>query len=404
MLLGAFIKKIQRHDLTFSQVACLLCTPLFLVGPQVVTPDAPFFFGWAWCLYLYGKIYALRPKYSFPGDSTPFSLKLSVWLGVALAFSAYSKYTAILIVFLCIITGIGLFNALVAGAVAFILVIPYFYWTAFEGKELGAGIFFQMQNALNPSSVAANWKRVGDVVGAQVLLWGVPSFLTALYICVRHPIKNMRLLLWAFAPVLFFSIGALRRPAEANWPLMGAIAAYAIIVLRLHRKPLRLFWISSFNILFMVLALAVFLNGQMFSSFFEESNPKIAMKLSKPSRIEEFRGWKRFREFLFEVTREDESPILVDRFQLLSPILFYDNVVSEEEKLGSRLKIWTKGGSRKSQFNLEQRYLFNGEGPYWVLLEDLSKSPRNCNLKQSLFREEAPTKSYYVLQCSPRNS
>lgn len=400
MFLGAFVKRIQRHDLTFTQIALILSSPLFLIGPQIITPDAPLFFGWAWCLYLYGKIYANRSRFSMPGDTTPFSLKLSICFGIALAFCAYSKYTAILIFFLAVITGIGLMNALVAGLVALILMVPYLHWTLTEAREIGAGVFFQMQNATRSHNVPANWKQVGDLVGAQVLFWGIPSFLTLTYIAIRYPFKNIRLLVWSIGPILFFSIGALRRPAEANWPLMGAIAAYALLVLRLHRKPILMFWISSLNILIIILALTVFLNGPTVAPLIEDVSPRAAEKLSKPSRVEEFRGWKRFREFLFEVTREDSNPILVDRYQLLSPILFYDSVAPENEKLGKRLKIWQNGGSRRSQFDLESRYVMQSKGPHWILLEDISKSPKNCTLQQSLFREEAPTKSYYVLKCN----
>ncbi|MBP7843279.1 MAG: hypothetical protein KA116_00550 [Proteobacteria bacterium] len=399
--LGLSIRLYQRRLVSFTQGLAILSTPIFCLGPHIITPDSVFFFGWVLCLYGTMKVRKLRPKDAAPDEITPFSLKHCLFMGFALAFAAYSKFTAILLIFLYALSGAGLWNTLGSGLTALILCLPYFYWTISTAAKKGIGIFFQFQNGMNPFNSPVEWSRVGDLILAQFVLWGPLVILYLIYFSIGKLRRRAWLILWTIAPLIFFSIGALRRPAEANWALVGAIPALVIVISDLSRKAIQLSYLSISNFLTIFLGLIILINGALFAPIFEKSYPRISEKLSKPSRINEFRGWKRFREFVFEASRDDQAPILVDRYQVLSPLLFFDSIAAADESLGERLKIWNEGGSRKSQFTIEERYQIpQGTKNYWILLDDLSKIPANCRFSQSLFRGVEDIHTYHLLKCS----
>jgi hypothetical protein len=269
------------------------------------------------------------------------------------------------------------------------------------GKPEGLGIFFQFKNALQPFNNPAQWFRVGDLFASQFALWGPLIFIYFIFLSIKKIQSRGWLIFWSWSPLIFFSIGALRRPAEANWALVGAMSAYILVLAHLNRKAIQLSYIIIFNFLILISGFVVLVHGQSLSPYVESYSPRFAEKLLKPSRINEFRDWKRFREFLYEATRDDTHPILVDRYQVLSPILFFDSIANQQETLKGRLKIWENGGSRRSQFNIEKEFKIDEASlsRYWLLVDDLSKSPDHCRFFQSLFRGVDDIQVYHLLKC-----
>jgi len=409
LLLGHTIELVQKAPLRLIQMFALWSTPIFFLGPQIITPDLPFFCAWAFSLFIVIKLLRQQPKNTYPGDSTRFSLQISLLAGLSLALAAYSKISAILAAFLLVITGLGLANSLLTAGIALILTLPYFIWNYTIGLEEGAGIAFQFNNATQPLSSPPNWKRVGDLWAAQFFMWSpflfVLTFFLSLaslrrfFMTARRSTLTGTLFLWTILPLLFFSITGLRRPAEANWPLMGSLSATVLVISRLEKYTTTLFFLICSNVLTLFLGWILLFQGPWVANKIESFSPRAAKMLRKPSRIREFRYWDQLREFLAESTLSDQRPVLVQSYQLLSTMLFYDAAKPEEEKLADRLKIWAEG-SRLSEFNIREKYSFNTKGKsFWLLTYNDSLVPKNCLQKQILFRGEDQVDTYKLFSC-----
>ena len=394
-ILARALEVAQKGPIRVSQMLVLWTAPVFFFGPLMVTPDVPFFAAWALCLLCSLKLRSDR----VPADQrSPLRVGTAVLLGFALAVAGWSKYTAILAAWLVVVTGAGLANSLLAGSVALVLISPYLWWNAHEGFAQGSGILFQFSNALGGSTDAPNWKRVGDLWLTQFFLWSPLVFLSVFTWPfgkgrARYP---LRLAVWALAPLLFFSVTGLRRPAEANWPLVGVMAALVLSLSVNYLKPFRLLFMTFTNLVVVVGASLVFMAGPSLSPWVRKLRPDLADRLEKPSRLEEFRYWENFHTSLVEAVREDSAPVRVQSYQLLSELLFFDSVAKPGSSLEGRLKIWHEG-SRRSQFQAwDSRPT---EGPSWIVTHADQAPPAGCNFRQQVFRGVSFPTSYRVYHC-----
>ena len=409
LVLARTTELVSKRPLRNLQILVLITTPLFFVGPQIVTPDAPFFLFWAWALLLLIKFVRSRGAESFPGDVTPFQSSRAIRLGILLACAAYSKYSAILIVFLLMVTGTGLLNTIMAGCVSLALFLPYIFWTASTGKAENAGIFFQFQNALGGTNALPNYKRAGDLIGSQIFFWSPLIFALALWLPLldlrRHfaRIQKSRLTgllsVWAFVPVMFFVVTGLKRPAEANWPLVGALAATVLVLSRLRHRAFLLFIISVSNVFILILGGLILTRGPELARLVETYAPRASEQLRKPSRLDEFKDWENFHQLVSDSSAINQAPIEVESYQVLSELLFYDRIAPVAESLGARLKYWAEG-SRRSQFNMwPDRLLseFEKKKPRWILARRATLE--NCSLHQTLIRGIENPQSYSLFRC-----
>jgi hypothetical protein len=412
LVIGKCIEWVQRAPLQITQMFALILTPVFLMGPQIVTPDTPFFLGWSLCLLSAIGFQRRRYHNHVLGDPTPPLIALSVISGAALAFSAYSKYSAILAAFLLVLSGCGLWNAMMMGLVCLSFLLPYFLWLASHGQADGAGVVFQLSNALGDPFKPNNFKFMGDLWASQVVFWTPLVFLSTFvflfadtrrfFISGKSSHLSGTLFLWAITPLLFFSLTALKRPAEANWPLVGFVAAIVMSLARLHRHLTRL-WILIFqNVLVVVLGWMFLTHGPDLAHYVEFIQPKLAEKLRKPSRLHEFSGWDRLHTLLEDTTRFKPNPILVESYQLYSSLLFIDSSRSDEHKLLPRLFFWTEG-SRPSEFNRQAQYLLpeaQKNKAHWKLLRS-SRQMENCRLYQTLLKEASEV--YFLYECEAQS-
>lgn len=409
-LMGWSIQKVQREPLRVTQMFALMSSMTFVFGPIVVTPDTPLFAAWALALALLIALIRGHEQNIFPGDQTRFSLKISIALGITLAFAAYSKYSAILLAVSLLITGLGLWNSIVAGTLSLILVAPYVIWNfSGEAQSQSSGMLFQMQYGLNPLSAPIRWSRVAELWGAQLFFWGPLIFLGAfgfllssarrLFSSERRSTLTGTLFIWAFLPLLFFSITGLRRAPEANWPLMGCIAASVLTISRMYTHGFWLVLTTFTNSLFLIGAAVVFFKPSALISLLPENKyPKLVKQLNKDPRFFEFQHWDQLRSSLFEATLNTQEPIVVESYQKLSALLFVDDAVPENEKLSSRLKIWQN--SRKSEYHTKAKYTFDESKPHWLLLRQKTKRPSYCKHYQQLFRGENPTEINSLYKCN----
>jgi hypothetical protein len=408
LVIGKSIEWVQRDSLRTTQMLALMLMPILLLGPQVVTPDAPFFFGWSLCLLAAIGFQKRRYHNNVLGDPTPPLFALSILSGIALAFSAYSKYSAVLAAFLIVLTGCGLWNAIMMALIALIFIFPYLLWLSTQGAVEGSGVFFQMSNGLGAPIKPNNFKFLGDLWASQLFLWspfvflGVFVFfftdLRRFFLSVKSSRLSGTLFLWSLAPLLFFSLTALKRPAEANWPLVGVLAATVMVLSRLRNRP---FWMGVLilqNLAILVLGWALLTQGPRLAELVEGARPDFAEKLRKPSRLREFSGWERLHTLLWDVTRQDERPILVESYQLLSSMLFVDSSRKPDNQLSRRFFAWTEG-SRKSQFDFNPRYVLQDAAKsrsHWLLARS-QREITGCRLHQGLLKEA--TEVYFLYSC-----
>ncbi|HVJ64644.1 MAG TPA: hypothetical protein VM901_05265 [Bdellovibrionota bacterium] len=409
--IGWTIVKVQKQPLRLTQMFALMTSLTFVFGPIVITPDTPLFAAWTVALFLLVTLLRGHNKNFFPGDPVRFSWPISVALGFALAFAAYSKYSAILLAASLVITGLGLWNSLVAGVVSLVLVSPYVWWNLSPAaRDMGGGVFFQFSNATNPLTNPINWARVGDLWAAQLFLWGPVVFLGAfvfLFTSARRLFSSERrstlsgtLFVWAILPLLFFSITGLRRQPEANWALVGCVGASVLTLSRLYSHGLILTLTTAFNSLVLLVASVIFFNPAALGVAVPEGRyPELTRLLSKDPRFFEFQHWDSLRSSLFEATLNTNEPILVETYQKLSALLFMDDAAAQTEKIASRLKIWKP--SRRSQYHVGSEFTIDeSSSRYWLLLNEKTKRPANCRFYQQLFRGENPTEVNALYRCN----
>ena len=407
IMLGKCVEWVQRAPLRVSQIFVLIITPILFVGPQIVTPDTPFFFAWTLCLLMSIRMQKRRYHSEEVDALTPPLWGLAILLGLAMAFAAYSKYTAILIAVLVMFSGAGLWNSMIIALVCAAALSPYFYWLATDGLANNAGIFFQFSNGLGTYLKPNNFKFMGDLWASQMVFWTPLVFfgsLIFLFTDVRRFFRSDKrhrlsgtLFLWAFTPLFLFSITALKRPAEANWPLVGAIAATVMCMARLRNRVFSLWILALQNIAIVFFAWVFLTQGSRLAPLIEDHYPKVAEKLKQPSRLKEFEGWPRLHTLLSDAVLNEESPIQVESFQVLSSLLFVNSSQNKNESLN--LYFWDEG-SRRSEFSLNPKYLLSKverSKPHWLLARNQKTVP-GCRLYQGLIK--GASEVYFLYTCN----
>ena len=403
-LVGNGVKEFQRRQLSLSQVFAILSAPLIVFGAQIITPDLPLTIVWAASFWLAFRMKRKLRHNLKPGMHTKFSWKFSLLAGLLWALGAYSKYTAVFIPLLFIISGIGFWNAFAAGLTCSILISPYIYWTLTQALPHRMGIFYQLDRGTGVHGEEASLKYVGDMWLAQILFWS-PAFVVDYVFSFRHRRKmSWSMAAWIFLPLVFFTITGLHNKPEANWPAMGGIALMVFIISRHARHPIRLFWFTASNYFLVILALWGVLNQNLVGKLIHPFAPDLGDKLqTKISRVEEFKGWENLRNLLFESTLTNQDPIVVEKYHVLSPLLFFDRSAGAEEKLGDRLKIDFVPDHSVSQFHFEPDYLPNYARPHWFLKKGEGfPSNKNCVLKQTFLKADANANPFLLFQCGPR--
>ena len=404
-LLGASIQEYQKKNLSLSQVFGILSTPLILFGAQIITPDLPLFVVWTASFLVSLKMKRHLRKDLEPKNPTPFSLEYSLIIGILWALGGYSKYTAIFLPLLFIISGIGFWNLFAAGIICLILFSPYIYWTLTTALPNRMGIFYQLDRGtgLLGTSIHLNW--VSDLWASQLLLWS-PLFCFDYLLRLRSKkLMSWSMGSWIFLPLIFFSVTGLRNRPEANWPAMGGIALSIYIISKLGKRPLRMFWYTALHYSLIIVALWALLNqslvGKLVAPFHKEIGENLQQKVS---RIEEFRGWQNLRNLLFEFTLIDKDQILVEKYHVLSPLIFYDQSVSVDEKLKDRLKIDKIPNRSISQFHFEDSFAPDYKKNYWLLKKG-EGNPENkkCELRQSFVKADPIGEPFTLYKCKAEN-
>ncbi len=398
---GLSVQEVQRKSLTMTQVFGILSAPILIFGAQIITPDLPLFVVWAAAFLLSLRMRRKLRKGLPTGTITPFSWHFSIWMGILWALGAYSKYTAIFLPLLFILSGAGFWNTFVAALVCAGFTSPYLYWTLTEAYPNRMGIFYQLDRGTNILGTEAKFKWVGDLWAAQFIFWS-PAFILDYFLSLKHHRRmSWSLGAWIFLPLLFFSITGLRNRPEANWPVMGGIALMVFVLSRHSRHPIRLFWFTMINYGCVIVALWAMLNQSTVGKFIAPFAPELGEKLqTKVSRVEEFKGWDNLRNILFESTLTDRLPIHVEKYHVLSPLLFFDRTARKDEKLLDRLKIDHVPGKSVSQFHFEKQYLPEVTEAFWFFKKgEDAPAGKKCDLKLSFVKAEPKAEAFSLFKC-----
>jgi hypothetical protein len=418
LILGYIVEAVQRSPLLLSQMFCLITLPLAFLGPVVVTPDSIFFFAWTLALGFGIAFQKTRKIKSIAGDPTPLNLSLSILTGVSMAIAVYSGQLAFLIPLLLIVSGIGLRNWLVSVFVGALLSTPYLLWISSYSGTYSDLFYFVPQDTLPVALQSMNrWPLWKNLWTSQFILWSPVIFAACFIYLVLDQRRfflydqNSRftgtLFLWAFLPLVFITAFAFRAPIDANWGLMGAIPASVLVLARFKFRP---FWRTMLlftNIVLVTGALLLFTMGKELAPQIEQISPTMAQRLSRRSRIDEFRNWRNLHLLLSTTLGGDSSPIVIPDRQTLASLIFSEESAAKTQRFGNRLKTLpspiSPSGSSVGHPNFFQRqheYLFdlNTQARFWYFSKDRPAELKNCRASQSL--ERIPGETYWLLLCN----
>jgi len=401
VLIGATIQNVQRRSLSMSQVFAILSAPLVLFGAQIVTPDLPLIVIWAGAFLLSVRMQRKLRSGLRAGMITPFSWYFSIWMGVLWALGAYSKYTAIFLPILFVLSGAGFWNTFVAGLICAGLCSPYFYWTLTEGLTHRMGIFYQLDRGTSIVGTEAKLNYVGDMWAAQLLFWSPAFVLDYLYRLKSRRVKSWSMGAWIFLPLIFFTITGLRNRPEANWPTMGGIALMVFVLSQHAKHPIRLFWFTGINYACIIVAFWAMLNQSTVGKLIAPFNKTLGEKLqTKVSRVEEFRGWENLRNLLFESTLTDAEPIHVEKYHVISPLIFFDRIAKKDEKLGDRLKIDLIPKKSVSQYHFDKNYIPPATESFWFLRKgEAAPDGKKCERRQTFIKADPKGEAFSLFKC-----
>lgn len=204
-----------------------LFIPIVQINYQVVTPDVPLLFFWTLTLYFaYSAIFEGKQNFFY-------------WSGIAIGLMLLSKYTGILLV-------VGLFGFLLTTRYRPLLCHKSFYLTIglalfvflpvllWNQSHHWASFYYQLNHGIGHDD-RINWLTLTEYWANQTLVANPIFFVALLYYSCKGIAKNvtdekLAFLLWPFLSVLlFFSITALTKKVEANWPLPAYVTGSILL-------------------------------------------------------------------------------------------------------------------------------------------------------------------------------
>jgi len=241
--------------------------PLAAAGLVLATSDAPLLAAVATALFF--LVTALQAD-----RRSPESLRAWCWVGVALGFAFWSKYTSILLPIGALIAFAG-HRALrprfaepgpyVACIIATVLFAPVLIWNA---RHDMISFTYQLEHGLgsSPGSMLSNaWRHEGDLLGGQAGL-ATPILFVLIAVAVAKGLRmNIGPERWLLAVVsalyfLFFVYSALKKRVEPNWPAPAYVGGVVLCTAYQWNERAKR-WRTAGIALACVLSLAVYLHA-----------------------------------------------------------------------------------------------------------------------------------------------
>jgi hypothetical protein len=217
----------KGNVLLFYMLAILM--PVNIVYGFISTPDAP--------LILFTAVFLLIYKRFLEDESS----KNMILLGLAIAALAYSKYHGALLILLVILSNPRLLKSTrfyMAGAIAFILLLPHLYWQYSNGFPSLKYHLVERVSAFNP-------EHVPDYLVSQFSFHN--PFLLVILVWIMIKVKSGNLfnkaLKYIFTGFLiFFFISSFRYRVEPQWTAVISVPALILLFNNIEFKP----WIRNY--------------------------------------------------------------------------------------------------------------------------------------------------------------
>lgn len=172
-------------------------------------------------------------KYSEKGD-----MQQALLLGLVMAGMLYSKYLGIVIIFLTVISNIGLLwkrSFWVAVFVTTVLFIPHLYW-----QYLHDFPSFYYHLVERSHDEVFRWSNFGDYIAGQVMMINPFLFIPVIYFMIRFKSENKfdrSLMFAAFGSLLMPFLLLIKGRVEANWTISGLIPVFLISYRIFESRP-----------------------------------------------------------------------------------------------------------------------------------------------------------------------
>jgi len=221
------IREKKGNVLIFYMLAVLM--PVNTVYGFISTPDAP--------LILFTAVFLLIYKHFLVEESS----KNTILLGLSIAALAYSKYHGAILILLVILSNPRLLKSLrfyMAEAIAFILLMPHFYWQYSNGFPSVKYHLVERVSAFNP-------EHVPDYLVSQFSFHN--PFLLVILVWIMIKVKSGNLfdkaLNYIFTGFLiFFFISSFRYRVEPQWTAVICVPALILLFNNIGFKP----WLKNY--------------------------------------------------------------------------------------------------------------------------------------------------------------
>jgi 4-amino-4-deoxy-L-arabinose transferase-like glycosyltransferase len=218
----------QRGNvLIFYMLAILM--PVNIVYGFISTPDAP--------LILFTAVFLLIYKRFLENESP----KNTILLGLSIAALAYSKYHGAILILLVILSNPRLLRSIrfyMAGAIAFILLLPHLYWQYSNGFPSLKYHLVERVSAFNP-------EHVPDYLVSQFSFHNPFLLVVLVWIMIKVRSGNLldKALKFIFTGFLiFFFISSFRYRVEPQWTAVICVPALILLFNNIEFKP----WLRNY--------------------------------------------------------------------------------------------------------------------------------------------------------------
>jgi hypothetical protein len=230
-IIWMIIDKEQREKkgnvLLFFMLAILI--PVYIVYGFISTPDAPLILFTAVFLFIYKRF--LEEE----------SSKNTIFLGISIAALAYSKYHGAILILLVILSNPRLLKSIrfyISGALAFILLLPHFYWQYSNGFPSVKYHLVERVSAFNP-------EHVPDYLVSQFSFHNPFLLVILVWMMIKVKSENLfdRALRYIFAGFLiFFFVSSFRYRVEPQWTAVISVPALILFFNNIEFKP----WLRNY--------------------------------------------------------------------------------------------------------------------------------------------------------------
>ena len=221
------IREKKGNVLIFYMLAVLM--PVNIVYGFISTPDAP--------LILFTAVFLLIYKHFLVEESS----KNTILLGLSIAALAYSKYHGAILILLVILSNPRLLKSLrfyMAEAIAFILLMPHFYWQYSNGFPSVKYHLVERVSAFNP-------EHVPDYLVSQFSFHNPFLLVILVWIMIKVKSRNLfdKALKYIFTGFLiFFFISSFRYRVEPQWTAVICVPALILLFNNIGFKP----WLKNY--------------------------------------------------------------------------------------------------------------------------------------------------------------